>query len=41
MELQLRVRMTLAELPKRFWNHAMPGYALNESHPQYSGLAAS
>jgi hypothetical protein len=31
----------LAELPKRFWNHAMPGYALNESHPQCSGLAAS
>src|SRR6266404_2203658 len=41
LELQFRVRLSLAKFPERIWNHAMPGYTFNESHSQGSGLTRS
>jgi hypothetical protein len=39
LELQFRVRLSLAKLPKRIWNRTMPGDAFHESDTQRSRLA--
>src|SRR5205085_1876351 len=38
-QLQFGARMASAELPKRLWNHTMPGITFRESDSQSSGLS--